>query len=250
MIPGMTTALRELPLLRWATRFEGGTVLLSGRLVDAVELVPHTGPVVLQAGPVVARLEFVGGPVPALEAAAIDASSLTVHGEAGSTLAAGSEGTAIDGRAVAAVRMDQLVDGLLDHLHDLAVEAAVHTGSDLLVKVSKGVEATLPAHHVVTVRGATLGPPDQPLLDAPLVVSVEGTGVRLTHSKLRWLATLAKVSLQEARLHPNGRIALQAHSRGGRLRGLQRVSDRLSEVVQRSPRFARVRAFLRDGRER
>ena len=248
----MSTALRQLPLLRWATRFRSGSVELTGRLVSPLAWEGAGGPVTLEAGPVAARVDFVGGATPAMEAAALDAAQITVGSHQGATLAAGPGATALDGVAIDPVRMDLLLEFLLDHVHDLSVEVAAHTERDLIVKVSKGVEATLPAHHVVTLRGGTQGPPEQPLLAAPLVVSVAGTGVRLSHAKLRWLSTLAKVRLQEAQLHPNGRVALHAHARGGSQRlggGLHRVSERLSEVVRRSPRFARVRAFLRDTRE-
>lgn len=218
---------------------------LSGRLPEALE---REG-VVFDAGLVVARLDFVGGPVPAIEAAAVDASRVAYVGREGLTLAAGPHGAALDGQAVPSVRIDQVLMGLLDHLHDLSVEVAADTDRDLLVKISQGVEATLPASEVVTVRGCMAGPPDQPQLSAALVVSVAGTGVRLSHAKARWLSSLARVRLQEARLHPDGRVALHANTRGGAHRlggGLQRVSERLSEVVRKSPRFARVRAFLKE----
>jgi len=199
----------------------------------------------LEAGPVAARLDFVGGKTPVIEAAAVDADELWLSPHRGATLAVGPGCATLDGVRVPVVRMDLLLDELVDHLHDLAVMATAHSEADLLVKVARGVEATVPAREPVVVTGTTSGPPSQPLLDAPLVVRVGGTGVRVSHRRLQWISSLARVRLMEATLHPDGKVALHADARGRRMRGLQRVSDRLSEVVRDSPRFARVRRFLR-----
>lgn len=199
----------------------------------------------LDAGPVAGRLEWVGGPLPAIEAAAVDADGLCLDGCSGTTLAVGPGLATLDGKSTSMVRMDRVFDELIDHLHDLAVRAEATSERELLVKIAKGVEATLPAHERVVVKGVTLGTPTEPLLDAPLVVTVGGTGVRVSHRRLQWLSSLARVRLVEATLHPDGKVALQGDALGRRMRGLQRVSDRLSEVVRQSPKFARVRAFLR-----
>lgn len=245
----MSNVLRDLPLVRWASRFQRGTVEFTGVLQLPFDEDIAGRRVRIGCGPVAGRLEFIGGPRPAVLAAAVDGPDLHLDAVAGHTLAAGPEHATVDDHAIPLPRMDLLLDALLDHLHDLAVEAEAHTDRDLIVKLSHGVEATLPADEVVSVRGSTFGPPAQPLLDAPLVVTVGGTGVRVSHRRMQWLSSLARLSLQEATLHPDGKVALQAQGRGGLQRvggGLQRVSDRLSEVVRRSPRFARVRAFLRE----
>jgi len=218
-------------------------VAFSGVLPEPLSLLE--GRVRLEPGAVTVRLEWLGGPVPAIETAALDAEGLCVDDTCGRTLAVAPGHATVDGVPLPVPRVDHLLDELIDHVHDLAVHAEAHSERDLLVKVAAGVEATLPAQEPVVVRGVTTGPPSQPLLDAPLVVTVGGTGVRVSHRRLQWLSSLARVRLQEARLHPDGKVALHAGAAGRRLRSLDRVSDRLSEVVRRSPRFARVRAFLR-----
>lgn len=250
-VPSDPNAVRSLPLVSWAARFRDGRVDFTGRLVEAIEVEVDGVPVVLGAGPVCGRVDFEGNGAPALLAAALDARRVVVRGVEGRTLAAAADVVDLDGTPLDPLRMDLLIEALLDHLHDLAVEIAAWPGQELLVKLAGGVEATVGATDVVTLKGATVGPPGQPLLDAPLVCTVGGAGLRVSHKKLRWLSTLAMVRIQEASLHPCGRVDLQADTPAGlhRLgRGLDRVSARLSEVVRRSPRFARVRAFLRDVR--
>lgn len=242
------TVVRALPFVRWASRFREGSVELTGVLREPHRLVVDGRSVGIGPGPVAARIDFVGGAEPRLMAAAIDGPGLRLDEVDGDTLASAGGTSTLDGVHVPSVRMDLLLDGLLDHLHDLAVEAAARPDRDLVVKLSGGVEATVRSGDVVTVRGATAGPPGGPLLDAPLTVTVGGAGLRVSHEKLRWLAALAQVRIQEASLHPDGKVDLQADARAGIHKvggGLKRVSDRLSEVVRESPRFARVRAFLR-----
>jgi len=245
--PPSPHAIRALPLLSWASRFRDGRVDFSGRLVDPVTVEVEGVAVTIAPGPVCGRVDFEGGGPPSLLAAALDATQLTVGTVQGRTLAAAGDVVGLDDTSLPALRMDLLLEALLDHLHDLSVEVAAWPGQDLLVKLSGGVEATVGATDVVTLKGTTRGAPGQPLLDAPLVCTVGGSGLRVSHQKLRWLSTLAKVRIQEASLHPCGRVDLQADTRVGlhRMgRGLDRVSQRLSEVVRRSPRFARVRTFL------
>jgi hypothetical protein len=245
--PPSPHAVRALPLLSWASRFRDGRVDFSGRLVARVVVEIDGVAVVLEPGPVCGRVDFEGGGPPSLLAAALDATQLSVGEAEGRTLAVAGEVVVLDDAPLPALRMDLLLEALLDHVHDLSVEVAAWPGQELLVKLSGGVEATVGATDVVTLKGTTCGPPGQPLLDAPLVCTVGGSGLRVSHQKLRWLSTLAKVRIQEASLHPCGRVDLQADTRVGLHRvgrGLDRVSQRLSEVVRRSPRFARVRAFL------
>ncbi len=245
------TVVRALPLVRWASRFREGTVELTGHLREPCRVDVAGREVAFPAGLVSARLDFLGGPPPALLAAAVDAPGLVLDEVAGATLASAGGTCTLDGLPVPDLAMDLLLDALLDHLHDLSAEVAAWPDRDLVVKLSGGVEASVRAGDVVTVRGVTAGAPHGPLLDAPLTVTVGGAGLKVSHEKLRWLAALAQVRIQEASLHPDGKVDLQGEARGGLHRvggGLQRVSERLSEVVRDSPRFARIRAFLRTGR--
>ena len=245
------TVVRELPFLRWAARFREGSVELTGLLHASRRLEVEQRVLTLGPGLVSARLDFRGGERPTLVGAAIDGPELALDGVSGSTLATAEGHSTLDGVPVDVVRMDLVLDGLLDHLHDLCLEAAAWPDRDLVVKLSGGVEATVRAGDVVTVRGMTIGSPSGPLLDAPLTVTVGGAGLRVSHEKLKWLSALALVRIQEASLHPDGKVDLQAEARGGLHRvggGLRRVSERLSEVVRESPGFARVRAFLRPRR--
>mgnify|MGYP000029132426 CR=1 FL=1 len=245
--PHAPSAVRALPLVSWASRFRDGRVDFTGRLEEPVALLVEETEVRLAPGPICGRVDFEGGGPPSLLAAALDATRMEVGDAVGRTLAVAGEVVVLDDTPLPALRMDLLLEGLLDHVHDLTVDVAAWPGQELLVKLSGGVEATVGATDVVTLKGATRGPPGSPLLDAPLVCTVGGSGLRVSHQKLRWLSALAKVRIQEASLHPCGRVDLQADTRAGlhRMgRGLDRVSQRLSEVVRRSPRFARVRAFL------
>ena len=247
----MSAVVRELPFLRWAARFREGSLELTGALRSPYRAEVGGRVVGLGVGPVAVRVDFVGGATPELVAAAVDAVDLTLDELPGRTLATAAHHSTLDGVAVPELPMAPLLDGLLDHVHDLSVEVAAWPDRDLVVKLSGGVEATVRAGDVVTVRGHTAGPPASPLLDAPLTVTVGGAGLRVSHEKLRWLASLALVRIQEASLHPDGTVDLHADTRGGLHRvggGLRRVSERLSEVVRESPRFARVRAFLRTHR--
>ncbi len=246
--PPSPNAVRALPLIAWASRFRDGRVDFSGRLEEEVVVSIDGVEVVLGVGVVCGRVDFEGNGAPTLLAAALDASVVRVRVVEGRTLAAAADVVDLDGTPLPALRMDLLLEALLDHLHDLSVEVAAWPGQELLVKLAGGVEATVSATDVVTLKGTTVGPPGQPLLDAPLVCTVGGAGLRISHQKLRWLSTLAMVRIQEASLHPCGRVDLQADTPVGLHRvgrGLDRVSERLSEVVRRSPKFARVRAFLR-----
>jgi hypothetical protein len=216
--------IRQLPLLRWATRFREGRVGLEGRLVEAVEL-PTEPPLQLGPGPVRVEVAFVGGPEPALTGVTVDGAPITVDGVA------------------------RGLDALLDHVHDAALSVQAHPDGELLVKVGHGVQAVLPACGVVTLEGRSVGPPGALRLDAPLRARVGGAGVQIGHDRLVWLSALAKVRIRAATLHPDGEVDLAGAGRGplgpAVGSGLRRVSRKVSDLVRRSPRFERVRTFLR-----
>jgi hypothetical protein len=93
-----------------------------------------------------------------------------------------------------------------------------------------------------------VGPAADLKLDRPLVVSVGNAWVCLSHDRLRFLSSLARVRISKAVLHPDGSVALEGGARRGLDRaargGLNRASERLSNLVKSAPQFSMVRAFL------
>lgn len=225
----LPSPIRALPYRRWASRFLGGTVLLQGHLAEPWSW-PLTGePVELPAGPVEVSFTFAGGPV--LTVPRVELRLPFVR--------------TFDGDGL---RLDAVED-LLDVLHDLRMSAVVHTDQDLLVRTQPGLEGVIPAGGTVRAEVRTGGPPEAPILEGPLSVTVGGAGVRLGLSRARWLVALADLRIRSATLHPDGAVHLDggAASLMDRAvgRGLQHASSTLSELVRRSPKFARVRSFLR-----
>ena len=87
------------------------------------------------------------------------------------------------------------------------------------------------------------------MLSQPVVMEVDGEGFKLSHQRFRRLASLASLRLEGASLHPDGEVRLKGGAGLGLDRmvrgGLEKASERLSELVRSSPRFARVRSFLK-----
>lgn len=216
----MAAALASLPLLRWASRLAGGSAVLEGRLVAPLDLDLDGELVALGAGPARVAVSFLGGPEPRLTEVHVQG----VRRRAGAG-------------AVDALR------GLLDHVHDARVDARAWSDVDLVVKLGHGLEARLPAGELVTLRAVTLGPPDDPRLVEVLDANIGGAGVRFSLERARWLTSLARVNIHRASLHPSGQVDLE-----GRGLGLLRTaSHHVSDLIRRSPRFARVRALLDPG---
>jgi hypothetical protein len=197
----------------------------------------------IPAGPVSIELQFVGGAAPTVRELRCLAAPLILTIEDHKLRLGGQEvGTAVP--------MDA-VEGLLDHLHDLAVRVEAVAGDELWVKIAPGVAATIPSRATITVDAATRGPPNRPRLRRPLVISVGGAGLSIRLPGSRWLKALASVAIRGASLAPDGEVELTGHGPGALDRvvgaGLRKTSSHLSELVRRSPQFAKVRSFLGPG---
>jgi hypothetical protein len=197
----------------------------------------------LPAGPVSVEMYFVGGATPTVRELRCLAPPLVLTIE--------DHKLRLGGQEVATTAPLAAVEGLLDHLHDLAVRVEAVAGNELWVKLAPGLAATIPPRATVTVDAATRGPPNRPRLRRPLVVSVGGAGLSIRLPGSRWLKALASVAIRGASLAPDGEVELTGHSSGALDRvvgaGLRKTSSHLSELVRRSPQFAQVRSFLGPG---
>lgn len=230
-------------MVGWASRFRRGDAVLVGRAAGRISL----GSAVLGlSGPVRVRLSFGAGPV--LTEVVIDGHvALDERPVRELRLVPGT--LRIDGAPEPCeLRLDRVLEAVVDELSDVEVEARAVPDGELVLTLVSGVEVTIPADHLLAVRGAAVGPAHALRLSAPLVVSVQGATIRLNHDQLRWLGVLARICVHRATLHPDGRVDLEGGGRSGLDRavrgGLQHASARLSRLVRSSPRFERVRAFL------
>jgi hypothetical protein len=256
--PAGTSALASLPLARWATRLRGGRVELAGRVPSDLIAACGAAEVRLCAGEVSAVVDFVGGPAAALTRVVVVArEGLSLGAIGGFRLELGSGCGAIDGEPLAEPGLPDVlgpfVTALLDRLADVAVSATAEPDGDIALRMGHGIEVIVPDGMPLTVRGASHGSPAALRLSEPLTVGFGGEGLRLSHEQFRFLARLSVVRLGRATLHPDGSVALEG--RGGlgaelARAPLQKASDRLSELVRRSPGFHRVRAFLKHGDSR
>ncbi len=238
------STLASLPFPRWVRRFEGGAVRLKGT-VDARPLV---GDIAVDAGSLEVAFTFEGGEDPVILALAIEG-SVQRDGIAGTSLDADAEGTALDGvRLDAPIRLDKLLEALLHGLSDVDAWTELIPRGELLVKFQHGVQVAVSADAVVHAEGSAEGSPGALRLSRPLVLKVGGEGLRLSHRRFRRLSSLADIRIEGASLHPDGEVRLRGGANTALDRvvrgGLKRASARLSELVRRSPRFARVRSFL------
>ncbi len=188
----------------------------------------------LPPGPVKVEIAFLGGTDPVLTAFELVANDYR------SRLPEGQQST---GRGLAT---------LVRALHDAAFVVRAEPDGEVLVKMDNGLEAVVPEGGTITLTAVVEGPPDAPLLCAPLEAKVGGEGIRVSHSSVRWLAALAQVRIHRVALHPDGSVEIQSHKQGSVLdravdRGLRKASNTLSDLVRNSPRFERVRTFLPSG---
>ncbi|MEZ4318259.1 MAG: hypothetical protein R3F61_12185 [Myxococcota bacterium] len=201
------------------------------------------------AGPLEVAFTFEGGEDPSLLAVAL-VGDVTFEGRSGAELDADCEGTQLDGvDSSGPIRLEVVLEALLLGLSDLSAWAEVFPDGELLVKFQHGVQVAISANATVRLEGASLGSPGSLRLSEPLVLSVDGEGLRLSHRRFHRLASLADIRIEGASLHPDGEVTLRGGANTALDRvvrgGLKRAGARLSELVKRSPRFARVRSFLR-----
>lgn len=235
-----------MPIARWARRFVTGTAELCGRLDEAVE----AGGARIERGPVWVHVEFAGGETPRVLRARVSGRVVDVaRSRVGAELEATESGWAVDGFDVESAETGACLAAFLDRLHDVELQARAWPDGELMVSFASGMTIAVPSGRAVVVSGATAGPPAELRLSAPLRLAVEGEGVQMTLGRTRWLSRAARVRILEAQLHPDGSVALSAGSHRvidhAVRAGLKTASITLSQLVRRSPRFARVRAFLK-----
>lgn len=150
----------------------------------------------------------------------------------------------LDEEAISPREAEQIVG----ELSSPAIDALVVPDGDLWVRFGGGMELLVPSGSVLEVSSSAAGPPDDLKLTRPLVVSIGDAWLRLSHERLRFLSSLAKVRISGATLHPDGSVDLEGGARKGldlAVRGgLSRASERLSKMVKSSPQFRMVREFL------
>lgn len=138
---------------------------------------------------------------------------------------------------------------LIDALHDVGICVEAHTDGSLQVVLGHGIEATIPEQGVVSLSAVVEGPPEAPVLAGALEVRVDGSGIGVRHRQARWLDALAKIRIRRVSLHPDGQVEFDGGAAGvmdwAVTSGLKQASSRITELVKGSPRFERLRAFLR-----
>jgi hypothetical protein len=240
-----------LPFEQWAVRLSTGNADLRGSLEQVIVVTGgHT--LTLGPGPAHVELMFLGGLRPRLVAVAVT-TPLTVGTQPATSLRLVDGEVLIDDVALA--RLDaplassDLVTALLDNLSDVELIARGRPVRDARVRLPEGIEVRLSDRDEVTVQARTHGPPDDLVLSEPLRLQFGEYGVRVDHRSARWLAAIARVRINGAHLHPDGRVVLEGSAHRGLNHvvraGLRSASTHLSGLVQKSPRFKRVRDFLR-----
>lgn len=183
---------------------------------------PHT----LTTGMVRIDLTFVGGESPAFTEAHLAAPHCTVR----TTDVAG-------------------VGPVADVLHDVGVCIEARTDSEVQVSLGRGIEATIPKDGTISVTAVVEGPPETPVLAGTLEVRVDGTGIGVRHRQARWLDALARIRIRKVSLHPDGQVEFDGGGAGvmdwAVTNGLKRASSSITALVKDSPRFERLRTFLR-----
>jgi hypothetical protein len=192
-------------------------------------------------GPVYEQLAFAGGAEPRVPEVRIDGGPVMLVFVDGLVYDGGSQPWPVPEPL-------KVIDALLDALHDPSAHVEARPSEDLIVKIAPGMSAALPAGVTITVDAETSGPPDHPVLRRSFVVSVGGAGLSIRLPGSRWLKVLASIAIRRASLAPNGVVELHGHASGGLDgavgAGLRHASHHLSDLVKRSPQFARVRTFL------
>lgn len=245
-----TGALMGLPLSEWAARLRWARVTLSGRVAD-LTLTLGGQPIVVEAGPIGIDAAFTGGHAPCLRRAEVRG-AIALGGRSGGVLVLEGGGIVLDGDtlplAAERVGAGRMLASLVRCVADARVQAEADPDGDVVVQLGGGIEVALAEGVGLTLRAATLGPPDALQLCAPVELGFGGDGMRLSHDGLRFLSRLASVKIERAMLHPDGSVDLQGSGRPGLDRavrgGLHTASASLSTLVRRSPRFRRVRDLL------
>lgn len=218
--------MRDLPLERWATRFVDGTIQLTGRLTGAVDATFDGDVIRISLGLVRLDLSFVGGEAPAFVEASI----------------------AGPGCRLTTADMDG-VGEVIDALHDVGLCVEARTDEEVRVTLGHGIEATIPQDGTISLSAVVEGPPETPVLAAALEVRVDGSGIGVRHEQARWLDGLARIRISRVALHPDGQVELAGGGAGvmdwAVSSGLKRASSQITGLVKDSPRFERLRAFLR-----
>jgi len=141
------------------------------------------------------------------------------------------------------------VGPVVDELHDVGVRVEARTDTEVEVTLGHGIEATIPKNGTISLSAAVEGPPETPVLAAALEVNVDGSGIGVRHSQARWLDSIARIRISRVSLHPDGQVEFDGGGTGvmdwAVNDGLRRASSRITELVKASPRFERLRSFLR-----
>jgi hypothetical protein len=232
--------------VQWCQRFRAGTVRLEGALAERFE----AEGLALTGSRVELVFTFAGGPSPEILTLAV-VGALEWTGTPGMTLEAAEDSVHVDECVqTGLLRTDLFLVELLRALSDVTAFAQVIPDGEVVVKFQHGVQATISPNAVVSVSGRACGPPNALRLADALTMEVDGEGVRLSHQRFHRLASLANVRIEGASLHPNGEVRLRGGAQGQLDRlvrgGLRRASVKLSDLVRRSPRFARVRRILQE----
>lgn len=206
------------------------------------------GGVHLEGGEVELALTFVGGAAPQVAELGV-VGALRWGERTGTALDADARRALLDGVDVGGpLRLDVFAEAVVAGLSDVNARVEAVPDGEVLVKFQHGVHAVLSPRALVVVEGAAAGPPGSLRLAGPLVMTVNGEGLRLSHERFRRLSSLASVRIEGASLHPDGEVRLWGGANAMLDRvvqgGLERASARLSDLIRRSPRFARVRTFL------
>jgi hypothetical protein len=245
------SALGTLPFTRWVRRLRHGHARVRGRCLGEVAIPTGDAALTVRPGPVELALTFEGGEHPVIGRVEVHG-ALAIGAATGRSLVLTEGELVLDGVSVGRAAPGPVVQALIEHVADVALDARAEPDGDLVLDLGHGVQVQIPGGVLLTVAGATVGLPADLRLCEPLVVGFGGEGLRLNHDTFRLLSRLANIRLAGATLHPDGSVALEGRAARGvdlALRGgLQKASVRLSDMVRGSPKFGKVRAFLKHSR--
>jgi hypothetical protein len=234
-------------LAHWVRRFGPGTVRVAGCLRRPVPLGESAQ---VLAGRTWLHLDFHGG-AEARIVRAVVSGRVRDAGRAreGAEAEGGPEGWTIDGFPLSPLEtgLAAWCGAVIDQLEDAELAARALVPNPIELCFAAGLRLEVPAGREVWLRGQLTGPPEAPRLRTPVVLAVEGEGLRLRLPGPAWLGG-AEVRLAEAALHPDGSVQLEGGASGTLDRwvrsGLPAAARALSSMVRTSPRFERVRGFL------